>query len=132
DLNSHLERLHELSQKTNQFNSSLRRIGAAEVAEYIREPDRHALSISLRDRLSDRGGGGAIFLTIDGDSASIDEIAISCRALGRRLERLMIFAAIHRALADRSVSKVIFRFTPGPRNGPARACLSPLPGGGAA
>jgi FkbH-like protein len=126
DLRSQLERLTELSQKTNQFNTGLRRFGAAEVSRYIQEPHCHALSISLRDRLSDSGVVAAIFLRVDGEHAVVDEVAISCRALGRQLERLMIFAGIHRALAGKKVSSLSFGFTPGPRNDPARAWLISL------
>jgi FkbH-like protein len=123
---SHIQRLHELSMKTNQFNTALRRFTEGDVAHYVEDRGRHALAISLRDRLSDSGIVGAIFITRQGEVLIVDEIAISCRALGRRLERLMILASIDRVAAG--LASIKFAFTPGPRNQPARLWLAELVG----
>jgi FkbH-like protein len=126
DQPSHLQRLHELSQKTNQFNTGLLRLTAADISGYLQKPDHHAVSIGLRDRLSDSGLVGACFLHLLGELAVVDEIAISCRALGRGIEELMILAALYHALAGRAVASVVFAFKPGPRNDPARTVLAQI------
>lgn len=122
------QRLHELSTKTNQFNSGLLRFSAVDVARYIDDPGQHVVSITLRDRLSDSGLIGAVFTRLEGQRLMVDEVDISCRALGRGLERLMIMEAIRRAIAGNAVTTVTFAFRPGPRNTPARACLEALAG----
>jgi len=121
-------RMQELSNKTNQFNTALLRLSATEVARYIDEPARHAVSISLRDRLSDSGVIGAMFTRLDGRRLVVDEVDISCRALGRRLERLMIMEAVRRAIGSGDVAEVAFAFRPGPRNTPAREWLAEVAG----
>jgi FkbH-like protein len=128
DARDQQHRLHELSTKTNQFNTTLLRLSPLEVARYIDEPDRHVVSIALRDRLSDSGLIGAVFTRLEGERLIVDEVDISCRALGRRLEPLMIMEAVRRAIGGKAVTALTFAFQPGPRNGPARAWLEHLAG----
>jgi len=126
-------RLHELSNKTNQFNTALLRLSEVDVARYLDDPARHAISISLRDRLSDSGIIGAVFTRLEGRCLWVDEIDVSCRALGRQLEELMIMEAVRRAIGPAPVTDVAFAFRPGPRNAPARTFFEgiggPLPAG---
>jgi predicted enzyme involved in methoxymalonyl-ACP biosynthesis len=63
---------------------------------------------------------GAVFTRREADTLVIDEIAISCRALGRQVEGMMIAEAIRGVVRELPVSRVACRFTPGPRNEPAR------------
>src|SRR5262249_17411847 len=49
---SHAQRLHELSQKTNQFNLALARLSAVQ-AEKSFERSRLTMTVSVRDALSD-------------------------------------------------------------------------------
>ena len=122
------QRLHELSTKTNQFNTALLRLSPTDIARYLNEPGRHIVSIALRDRLSDSGVIGAVFTRLDGQRIIVDEVDISCRALGRHLEHLMIMQAVRLAIAGQPVTAVAFGFTAGPRNAPARAWLEELAG----
>jgi FkbH-like protein len=124
------QRMHELSTKTNQFNSALLRLTPSDVARYLDEPERHVVSIALRDRLSDSGVIGAVFTRLDGARLIVDEVDISCRALGRHLEQVMIMEAVRLAIAGNSVTAVTFAFAAGPRNAPARAWLEELAGSG--
>jgi FkbH-like protein len=128
DARDHQERLHELSIKTNQFNTGLLRLSPMDVARYIDEPDRHVVSIALRDRLSDSGLIGAVFTRLEGQRLIVDEVDISCRALGRGLEPVMIMEAVRRGIAENPVTAVTFAFQAGPRNAPARAWLEELAG----
>jgi predicted enzyme involved in methoxymalonyl-ACP biosynthesis len=86
------------------------------------------VSIALRDRLSDSGLIGAVFTRLEGQRLIVDEVDISCRALGRGLEPVMIMEALRRGIAENPVTAVTFAFQAGPRNGPARAWLEELAG----
>ena len=120
----HLSRLHELSVKTNQFNLALARLAEAEVARRIAAPDHVVVSVRLSDRLTDSGLIAAIFGRRDGDTLVVEELCISCRALGRRLEDLLIGEAIARMTAATGTSRVVMRYALGSRNAPARAWLA--------
>jgi FkbH-like protein len=121
-------RLAELSQKTNQFNTGLHRFSEVEVTRRMEEPGYFTIAISMRDRFCDSGIIGAIFARERANQLLIDEISISCRALGRNVESPMIALALT-AIIDRSgLPEVAFRFREGPRNLPARMWLTSFTG----
>ena len=118
-----LRRLSELSRKTNQFNTGLVRFNETDVDRYMKDPAWRIVSIRLRDRLSDSGVIGVVFAHVEGDAVVIDEIGISCRALGRFIEDVLIDAAITTISAELRCARALIRFTAGPRNEPAREWL---------
>lgn len=121
-----MRRLHELSQKTNQFNLAIGRLSEVQVNRYIRSPEAFAVAIALRDRLSDSGVIGAMFGRLDGDVAVVEEWAISCRALGRGLEGMMAACALTAAAPRAPACR--FHYRTGPRNAPALEWLAKLSG----
>lgn len=121
------DRLHELSNKTNQFNLNLSRLNAVAVHEYLNHPGRFAIGVGLSDRLTDSGIVAAMFGSVMGDEITVDEWVISCRALGRELEGLMAASAL-RALAPDAKS-ASFRYKSGPRNSPGLDWLAKASGG---
>jgi FkbH-like protein len=121
-------RLHELSVKTNQFNTGLLRLTEAEVARRIASADHSTATVGLRDRLSDSGVVAAVFATIRSSTLQVDEIDISCRALGRGVEDVMIAEAVSRMAREAGCATVSFRLALGPRNEPARMWFERLAG----
>jgi FkbH-like protein len=117
-------RLHELSQKTNQFNLALIRLTEAEVQNYLASSDRRAIGVWLQDRISDSGLVGAVFCKRVGLHLDVDEVVVSCRALGRGLEPAMVLESVRLAAKELGVSTVRFHYRPGPRNMPARDWLT--------
>jgi FkbH-like protein len=127
---NHLSRMVELSQKTNQFNLNLSRLDALELSKRLEDPRSCVVTFGLRDRLSDSGLIGLVVLQRTAGSTIIEEMAISCRALGRGLEDLMIAAALEGALGEEvGRSNLIFQHREGPRNQPARSWLLRHSGG---
>jgi FkbH-like protein len=120
-----LERMVELSQKTNQFNLSLSRLGEVDLANRLENPSTSIVTIRLRDRLCDSGLIGLLALSHQDSEVRVDELAISCRALGRGLEDLMICKALECAFGeDVSRRSFLFRHSKGPRNEPGRSWLA--------
>ena len=119
-----LARVSALSRKTNQFNTALQRFTESDVQRYMTRADSRVVSIRLRDRLSDSGMIGAVFAHREGETAVIDEISVSCRALGRSIEGALLGAALTRTAEDLGCARVVIPFTAGPRNEPARAWLA--------
>lgn len=122
-----IERLHQLSVKTNQFNTGLRRMSEAELARRLADGSLRAVAVDLRDRLSDSGTIAAVFARADAERLVVEEIAISCRALGRELEDVMIGTALE-GLGARPGQPITFQFTAGPRNEPAGRWLARFAG----
>jgi|HubBroStandDraft_2_1064218.scaffolds.fasta_scaffold02400_3 FkbH-like protein len=121
-------RLAELSQKTNQFNTGLRRFSEVEVARRLDAPGHFTISIGMHDRFCDSGIIGAIFARAEGTQLVIDEISFSCRALGRSIESPMIALALAPIVERRGLRDVVFSFREGPRNMPARIWLASFTG----
>lgn len=112
-------RLVELSNKTNQFNLSLSRFSDVAVNEALTAPDRCVVHVRLADRLADSGSVAALFFRRQDDYLVVEELVISCRALGRKLEDLIVGEAIRRVLREMQATVVRFEFVTGPRNQPA-------------
>jgi FkbH-like protein len=121
-------RLAELSQKTNQFNTGLRRFSEVEVARRLGAFGHFTISIGMRDRFCDSGIIGAIFARAEDNQLMIDEISVSCRALGRSIENPMIALALASIIGRYGLRDVAFSFREGPRNLPARMWLSSFAG----
>jgi len=82
--------------------------------------------------LSDSGVVAALFCRWEGATLVADEIAVSCRALGRQIETVMIAEAF-RGMRERFAEPgehVECEFHAGPRNAPAAEWLRSLSGAG--
>ncbi len=112
-------RMAELSRKTNQFNLSLRRLNEAEIAQRIAERSANVVAVRLRDRLSDSGIIAVVVGTPMHPDMRVELLAVSCRALGRRLEDTMLSRALLLLAGDEQPAKLSFEIAKGPRNSPA-------------
>jgi FkbH-like protein len=121
-------RLHELSTKTNQFNTTLSRMSSSELARRMADSDSRVISASLQDRLSDSGIVCGLVCHREDERLVVDELAMSCRALGRGVETPIVLAALRRIVRELGPTTVVFPFTAGPRNGPARRWLAEFTG----
>jgi FkbH-like protein len=123
-----LARFAEISAKTNQFNLALMRANAAVVADYMAKPGREAIMVFLKDRLADSGSIATLLCRRDAETLVVDDLCISCRAMGRFLEDAIVAEALRVAVGDGGVRSVRFAHKPGPRNAPARAWLGAFTG----
>jgi FkbH-like protein len=122
-------RLQELSGKTNQFNVKLGRLQASDVVRYMSSNECRAVGVELADRLSDSGLIAAVFTRIVGDDCYVDEVCVSCRALGRGLEDLLVLGAVRAGFVDGFIPAALcVSYAVGPRNGPALQWLRRLTG----
>lgn len=135
DPTSHRPRLQQLSEKTNQFNLALRRLSEIDVDEAFNDPRQAVVGIWLTDRFSDSGLIGVLFARLDdANHLRVEELCISCRALGRGIEDAMIVAALSAAIenigraAGVHIPAVGFTYALGPRNEPARVWLEKFSG----
>jgi FkbH-like protein len=93
-----LDRVTQLCQKTNQFNLTTRRYSRDELAARTR--DGHVLlQLRLTDRFGDYGLVGFSMMAIAGDEATIDTFLMSCRALGRGVESVLLDGCVRAARA---------------------------------
>ena len=83
-------RVSELSERTNQFNSSLTKYTADDL-RYKIEHKTHQIWIgTVSDSLGDSGTSLAAVSRIDDDALEIEGLWVSCRVLGRQLEHATV------------------------------------------
>jgi len=126
--NLHRQRIWELSQKTNQFNMTLSRYSELDVSKMLDSEDYSLATLRLSDRLSDSGLIGMIVGRKEADTMHVLEMAISCRALGRKLEDFMIGHALTAMQQQLGCEHVVVHHQEGPRNAPARNWLATFSG----
>ena len=85
-----LQRFIEMSNKTNQFNANYLRLNSANLKKYQKDKNLNLITFSVSDKYSNSGIIAAIMLEKKDSFFQINELLISCRALGRNLEYLFI------------------------------------------
>jgi FkbH-like protein len=113
-----LPRAVELTQKTNQFNLTTRRYGAAEMAQAADGGNRAAFSLRLVDRFGDHGIVGLAVVRIDENAAAIETFLLSCRVIGRSAETALLAFLVEWA-RSRRLERLEGEFIPTRKNAPA-------------
>jgi FkbH-like protein len=119
-----LARLADMSAKTNQFNLALTRSGSATIERYLADPGWQVSSAALEDRLTDSGVIAMLLARREGTTLVVEELTISCRAMGRRLEDLIVARMLVSGPLFAGTETVRFTVAEGPRNQPARDWLA--------
>jgi FkbH-like protein len=120
-----LERVAQLTQRTNQFNVSGVRRSLSEVRRLCARDDGGCSVVQLRDRFGDYGLVGLMVYTRHLDTLRVDSFMLSCRALGRRVEHRML-SELGRIARRLRATHVDVPFTSTPKNKPARDFLESL------
>jgi FkbH-like protein len=113
-----LQRVTQLVNKTNQFNLTTRRYSEAQVRGLAAAPGAWTGVFELADRFGHHGIVGLLFC-VPGEAPQtweIDTWLMSCRVLGRQLERFMLDRAVE-AARQAGVSRLRGLYRPTPKNG---------------
>jgi amino acid adenylation domain-containing protein/FkbH-like protein/non-ribosomal peptide synthase protein (TIGR01720 family) len=116
------ERAAQLTQRTNQFNSSGVRRTASELSTLVEAGERRTLLVRARDRFGDYGEVGLAVYSASDSALHIENLLVSCRVLGKGVEHRLL-AALGREACVLGASDVVIRFTPSDRNQPAERFL---------
>jgi FkbH-like protein len=108
-------RLAQLTQRTNQFNLTTQRLTAPEVRTRTEDADCLALAVRSADRFGDDGVVGAVFARRERDRLHVENLLLSCRVLGRGIERAVVAAVLDHAKAE-GLAEVTASFRATPRN----------------
>ena len=117
-------RVAQLTQRTNQMNTTLLRRNEAE----IRALKDECWTVRVRDRFGDYGMTGAMIFRRAAEALVADAFVLSCRALGRGVEHRMI-ARLGEIALERGLRRVEIPFVIGARNRPAQMLLRSIGGG---
>ncbi|MFM9975215.1 MAG: HAD-IIIC family phosphatase [Beijerinckiaceae bacterium] len=89
-------RITQLINKSNQFNLTARRYTEAEVEQLGEDPDTMTFQIRLADSFGDNGMISVLILRKTDETWSIDTWLMSCRVLGRGVERAVLNEIVER------------------------------------
>jgi FkbH-like protein len=115
---SSLQRVAQLTQKTNQFNLTLLRRTPEQVKRLVEAPRTVCRTLELEDRFAQHGIVGAAFAVPDVENATtalLDTLLLSCRVIGRTAETHLV-AHIANAARNLGYDRLRGSYVPGPRN----------------
>jgi FkbH-like protein len=116
------KRIVQLVQRTTQFTIT-GRLSSSEVESLQTE---HALVVDVEDRYGHYGTVGAAAWTIERQVLVVSLFALSCRALGRRVEHAMCEQLASMA-REAGATRILVRLRTTGRNQPARSFFQALP-----
>jgi FkbH-like protein len=96
---NHWGRVAQLTQKTNQFNLTTHRYTQDQLLRMSTLDEVSVLCCSVRDRFADEGIVGVVILRKQGQDYVTDSFLLSCRVLGRGVERALLWATCQRVEA---------------------------------
>lgn len=124
-----LERVAQLTRRTNQMNASCVRRSEAEIQALIALGRMECLTVNVKDRFGSYGLTGVILYRCQGAALIADTFLLSCRALGRGVEHRMV-ARLGEIAAERGLAQVEIPFVASGRNRPAGLFLESLAAAG--
>lgn len=110
-----MARVVQLINKTNQFNLTTKRRDRAELEQLLAQPDVEHFWVRLHDKFADHGLIAVAIAVAKQHRLEIDTMLMSCRVIGRDVERLMIQELIT-AAQRRGCQIVLGRYVRTPRN----------------
>ncbi len=112
----YLERIAQLTNKTNQFNLTTRRYTLAEMEAAAKDPNVLGLCGRLSDRFGDNGLISIVLGRAEGRALHMDLWLMSCRVLKREMENAMLDVVAERARA-RGLETIVGYYLPTAKNG---------------
>jgi len=111
-----LNRVEELFQRTNQFNTTTIRYSKAQL-QAMRRDGRYGIYVGeLADKFGDLGIVGVVVIERREADRVFESVVMSCRAMGFQFERVLLRLAMD---VEEGVERFIGRFIPTDRNAPA-------------
>lgn len=114
-----LPRVHQLFQRTNQFNLTTRRHQLGELAAFSTSADWVLYAVKVSDRFGDHGLVATALVRADPDAWKVDSLLMSCRVIGYGVETALI-ALIAQEAREAGAVALHGEFIPTKKNAPAR------------
>lgn len=108
-------RVGQLTRKTNQFNMTTIRYADADIDKLRCSANHRVYTLKVRDVFGDSGLVGVLILAADGAAWRIDTFLMSCRVLGRMIEKAFVWEVL-RDLKSRGATSVEAAFVPTAKN----------------
>lgn len=117
-------RVHELFNKTNQFNLTTRRYTVADVQRFIAQPQFSLGVVTASDAFGPMGTIGVYLLESADGVTRLDSLLLSCRALGRGIGTALMNWVKNDVVRRLGCTRIIAEFVPTAKNAPANGYLA--------
>ncbi len=113
------ERVAQLTQKTNQFNLLTTRFTIEELNSYSAIGENYVFVASVSDKFGDNGLVFVLMISVVNATATIDNLLMSCRVMGRQIE-YAVLAKIEDFLKSKGVSEIYAKYIKTEKNTPVQ------------
>ena len=113
---SDIPRCSQLTQKTNQFNLTTCRYSEGQISELIDDPDSDVFYLRVKDKVADLGLVGAAVVRYHELETQIEAFMMSCRAIGRGAETVLLAYIAKQAKNKRGSSFLVAKYLHTPKN----------------
>ena len=90
DSSDSIERIAQLTNKTNQFNLTTVRYSDGDIRRFAADSNYKVISINVSDKFGEQGLVGIVILYQKNDDITIDTFLMSCRVIGRNIEYVIM------------------------------------------
>ncbi|MDE5619309.1 MAG: HAD-IIIC family phosphatase [Ruminococcus sp.] len=111
----YLQRITQLTNKSNQFNVTTRRYSGSEMAEVAKSPDHIRLCGQLSDKFGDNGVVSVVIGRCENTTLHIELWLMSCRVLKRDMELAMLDELVKKC-RERGIDKIMGYYYRTPKN----------------
>jgi amino acid adenylation domain-containing protein/FkbH-like protein len=118
-----LDRVAQLTQRTNQFNSTTRRRTREQLVRLLEEPASRCWTMEVRDRFGEYGLVGVAITRKEEHRLVLDTFLLSCRVLGRNVEQAFL-AGLRRYAGEVGATCVDLEYGATAKNEPFRHFLA--------
>ena len=108
-------RMAQMTQKVNQFNMTTRRYTERDIMQFVADPGMLVMAVGVRDRFGDNGVTGLAIVRTDRETAFIDTFLMSCRIIGRNIERAFMDALVQ-AVEGMGCLSLVGEYIPSQKN----------------
>ena len=118
-----IPRISQLTMKTNQFNLTTKRYHEDEIKKLSQDNKMLIGCAQIRDKFGDNGITGVFIVEkINSDEWFLDTFLLSCRVMGREVEKAILYYIINEAKKN-NVKKLKAKFIPTEKNKPVENLL---------
>jgi FkbH-like protein len=110
-----IQRISQLTNKTNQFNLTTKRYTEADIENKMNSVTCNVIALSVKDKFGDFGITGVAILETHNSTNIIDTFLLSCRVLGRKVETWFLIECLN-VLFKTNSFEVIGIYAPTPKN----------------
>lgn len=121
----YIQRISQLTQRTNQFNLSTKRYTNDDISQAIKNRDIEILAVKLSDKFGQYGTIGCAIIKECENYAILDTFLLSCRALGKKVEYALL-SQIFSILKSNKKNQCIVNYYPTPKNAQVKTFLDSM------